>query len=96
VNETQFYIPVAVGPALTTIVVLAGILINNNRLSDLRGEMTGRLIDLRGEITARFADAGNRFNDMRELYHRRARFRKRTFAGSKICSASSSPNSILA
>ena len=60
----QFYISVAVGPAVTTIVVLIGVLINNNRIGDLRMDVNARLT----EMNNRFNDINNRFSDMREIY----------------------------
>ncbi|MBI3208931.1 MAG: hypothetical protein HYZ37_08525 [Candidatus Solibacter usitatus] len=51
-NETQFYISVAVGPAATMVVVLIGVLLNNNRIGDLNN----RISDLRSEMNARLTD----------------------------------------
>jgi hypothetical protein len=56
VSDVQFYLSVAVGPALTMVVVLIGVLLNNNRISDMRSEMS-----------ARFGDMNTRFGDMRSL-----------------------------
>lgn len=47
VNETPFYISMAAGPVATMVVVLIGVLINNNRISDLRSEMSARFNDMR-------------------------------------------------
>ena len=55
-SETQFYVSVAVMPAVTVIIVLIGVLLNNTnmnaRLSDLRGEMNARFEDLRNALRA--------------------------------------------
>ena len=67
-NETQFYISVAVGPAVTMIVVLIGVLINNNRIGDLRMDVNARMTELRSEMNNRFSDINTRFSDMREIY----------------------------
>ena len=74
-NETQFSISVAAGPAVTTIVVLIGVLINNNRIGDLRMDVNARMTELRSEmnnrfsdINTRFSDINTRFSDMREIY----------------------------
>ena len=70
-NETQFYISVAVGPAVTMIVVLIGVLINNNRIGDLRMDMNARLIEMNNrfnDINNRFNDINTRFSDIREIY----------------------------
>ena len=61
VNETQFYISVTVGPAVTMVVVLIGVLINNNRIGDLRMDVNSRMTEMRSEMN-------NRFSDMREMY----------------------------
>lgn len=55
-TDLQFYLSVAIGPAVTMAVVMVGVLINNSRISDLRAEMTGRLGDLRSEMSVRFSD----------------------------------------
>ena len=57
----QFFISVAVGPDVTMIVVLIGVLINNNRIGDLRMDVNSRMTEMRSEMN-------NRFSDMREMY----------------------------
>ena len=68
VNETQFYISVTVGPAVTMVVVLIGVLINNNRIGDLRMDVNSRMTEMRSEMNNRFSDINTRFSDMREIY----------------------------
>mgnify|MGYP001116755482 CR=1 FL=1 len=62
-SDLQFYLSVAIGPALTMLVVMVGVLLNNSRISDLRADMSGRF----GDMGGRFADINARFDDMRAL-----------------------------
>jgi hypothetical protein len=55
-NE-QLYLLVSLPIISNTIVALIGILINNGRLSDLRGHMDDRIDDLKETINAKFATA---------------------------------------
>ena len=54
-NETQFYVSVAVVPAVTVIVVLIGVLLNNTNMNARFDDMNGRFDDLRSEMNARSA-----------------------------------------
>ena len=44
------------------IAVLAGILINNSRMTDIKGDMNTRFLELRTHMDARFNDVDRRFN----------------------------------
>jgi hypothetical protein len=52
-NETQFYMSMAVMPVTTIIIVLIGVLLNN-------ANMNARF----GDLNARFGDMNGRFGDM--------------------------------
>ena len=72
-SEMQFYVSVAVMPTVTIIVVLIGVLLNNNtlnaRLSDLRSEMNARFQGIDGrfeQMNGRFADFYDRLGDVRD------------------------------
>ena len=62
-NETQFYISVAVVPVTTIIIVLIGVLLNNANMNARFGDMNARF----GDISARFADMDRRFTDLKDL-----------------------------
>ncbi|HEY6390084.1 MAG TPA: hypothetical protein VIX89_02330 [Bryobacteraceae bacterium] len=55
-NETQFYISVAVVPVTTIIIVMIGVLLNNANMNVRFGDMVGR-----------FADINTRFTDLKDL-----------------------------
>ena len=54
-SETQFYVSVAVVPAVTVIIVLIGVLLNNTNMNARFDDMNGRFDDLRSEMNARSA-----------------------------------------
>jgi hypothetical protein len=62
-NETQFYISVAVVPVTTIIIVLIGVLLNNANMNARFGDMNARF----GDMNARFADMDRRFTDLKDL-----------------------------
>jgi len=62
-NETQFYISVAVMPVTTIIIVLIGVLLNNANMNARLGDMNARF----GDMNARFADLDRRFTDLKDL-----------------------------
>lgn len=66
-NDTQFYVAIAIAPALSLLIVLGGIIIQNvnlnARLGELRTDIAGRFTDLAG----RFDDTNSRIGDVRDL-----------------------------
>ena len=62
--STQLALTIAV-PTLT---VLVGILINNSRLSDLKGDVNSRISDLRADMNTRFDHVERRFDDMKDMW----------------------------
>jgi hypothetical protein len=58
-SDVQFYVSVAVMPTVTIIVVLIGVLLNNNTLN-------ARLSDLWSEMNARFGEVNSRLGDVRD------------------------------
>jgi len=62
-NETQFYISVAIVPVTTIIIVLIGVLLNNANMNARFGDISARFAD----INARFADMDRRFTDLKDL-----------------------------
>jgi len=62
-NETQFYISVAVMPVTTIIIVLIGVLLNNANMNARFADMNARF----GDMNARFGDMDRRFTDLKEL-----------------------------
>ena len=48
--------------------VLAGILINSSRLSELKSDMNSRLAELRTHMDVRFNAVDQRFDDMRDMW----------------------------
>ncbi|MBM3775586.1 MAG: hypothetical protein FJW37_10550 [Acidobacteria bacterium] len=70
-NETQFYVSVAVLPITTIVIVLIGVLLNNNnmnsqmklmdsRISDLKDLFRAEIARLESEMLARFAGLDTR------------------------------------
>jgi hypothetical protein len=57
VTNEQIYLAIGLPIISNTIVVLFGILINNNRLSDLRAHVDSRLGDLKDLMNAKFDTA---------------------------------------
>ncbi len=55
--DNSLFVPIALAALPNMLAVLAGILINNSRLTDLRSHMD-----------ARFDAVDNRFNEMRDLW----------------------------
>ena len=55
-SETQFYVPVAVMPTVTIIIVLIGVLLNNTNMNARLNDMNGRFDDLRSEMNARIGE----------------------------------------
>jgi hypothetical protein len=62
-NETQFYISVAVMPVTTIIIVLIGVLLNNANLNARFADMNARF----GDMNGRFGDMDRRFADLKDL-----------------------------
>ena len=67
-TPTQFYISLAVIPAMTFLIVMIGVLLNNSRLSSMRIEMNNRFNDLRdvlrSEISRNHSEALARFSEV--------------------------------
>ena len=61
-NDTQFYISVAVTPATTFVIVMIGVLLNNARLSDLRDLLRAEIAKGHSELLAKFAELDNRID----------------------------------
>jgi hypothetical protein len=61
-NETQI-LTIALSTVPTTLTVLVGILINNNRLND----MNLRIAELRSHMDSRFDGVDRRFEEMKDL-----------------------------
>jgi hypothetical protein len=59
---------IALAAVPTRLAVLAGILINNARLSDTNARVSESIRDLRGHMDARFNDVDRRFDEMRDLW----------------------------
>jgi len=57
-------VTIALAAVPNMLAVLAGILINNSRLTDLNSRVT----DLRGHMDTRFNDVDRRFDEMRDLW----------------------------
>ncbi len=62
-SDTQILM-IALAVAPNVLVVLVGILINNSRLTDLRGHMDSRFAD----VDRRFDGVDRRFDEMRDLW----------------------------
>ena len=65
-NESQI-LPITLASLPTMLTVLIGILINNSRLTDLKGEMNSRL----GDVNSRIGDVNSRIDDMRSHMDKR-------------------------
>ena len=64
-NETQFYLSVAVMPGVTILVVLLGILLNNSRFNTIEARMTAW--DARFDLlVGKVADIDNRLSRLEE------------------------------
>ena len=61
-SEVQFYVSVAVMPAVTVIIVPVGVLLNNRNMNARFNDMNGRFNDLSG----RFDDVNARIDDLRK------------------------------
>jgi len=63
-SETQFYISVAVMPVTTIIIVLIGVLLNNNsmnnRLNDLKELLRAEIAKSHSELLMKFAELDQR------------------------------------
>jgi hypothetical protein len=69
-SETSL-LTIALAPVPNMLAVLAGILINNSRLSDTNariGETNASVRELRGHMDTRFNDVDRRFDEMRDLW----------------------------
>jgi hypothetical protein len=61
-------ITIALATVPNILAVLAGILINNSRLTDLKSAMNSRLAELRTHMDVRFNAVDQRFDDMRDMW----------------------------
>jgi hypothetical protein len=59
---------VALSIGVPTLAVLAGILNNNSRLSDLRSDMNTRFSEVRADMKTRFDHVDRRFDDMKDTW----------------------------
>jgi hypothetical protein len=59
---------IALAAAPNMLAVLAGILINNSRLSDTNARLNDSIRDLRSHMDSRFNDVDRRFDEMRDLW----------------------------
>jgi hypothetical protein len=66
-NDTQI-LTIALAMVPNVIAVLVGILINNARLTDLKGEMNTHRLEMRSYMDARFNAIDRRFDDMRDMW----------------------------
>jgi hypothetical protein len=69
-SETSL-LTIALAAVPNMLAVLAGILINNSRLSDTNariGETNASVRELRGHMDTRFNDVDRRFDEMRDLW----------------------------
>jgi len=71
-NETQFYISVAVMPLTTIVIVLIGVLLNNSnmnaRISDLKDLFRAEIGKLESEMLAKFAELDNRLSRLESRF----------------------------
>lgn len=51
-NPVQFYLAIAVAPVTTVIIVLVGVLLNNQNMNNRMAEVNNRLTDFRQLLTA--------------------------------------------
>ncbi|MEO5923544.1 MAG: hypothetical protein ABIR70_06935 [Bryobacteraceae bacterium] len=66
-TDTQI-LTIALATVPNILAVLAGILINNSRLTDLKSDMNTRLAELRTHMDSRFNSVDRRFDDMRDMW----------------------------
>ena len=66
--DNSLFVPIALAAVPNMLAVLAGILINNSRLSDTNARLSGAIRDLRGHMDARFTDVDGRLDEMRDLW----------------------------
>ncbi len=59
---------IALAAVPNMLAVLAGILINNSRLSDTNARLNDSIRDLRSHMDSRFNDVDRRFDEMRDLW----------------------------
>jgi hypothetical protein len=59
---------IALAAVPNMLAVLAGILINNSRLSDTNARLNDSIRDLRTHMDSRFNDVDRRFDEMRDLW----------------------------
>ena len=67
VDNSQI-LTIALAAAPNMLAVLAGILINNSRLSDTNARLNDSIRDLRSHMDSRFNDVDRRFDEMRDLW----------------------------
>jgi len=56
VSPEQFYVSVAIGPAVTLIVVLVGVFLNNSRINQFENSLNKRIDDLDRHLNQRIDD----------------------------------------
>jgi hypothetical protein len=66
-SDTQI-LTIALAALPTMITVLIGILINNSRLTDLRGHMDARFLESDRRVDAMKDEMNRRFDDMRDTW----------------------------
>jgi hypothetical protein len=59
---------IALAAVPNMLAVLAGILINNSRLSDTNARLNDSIRDLRSHMDSRFNDVDRRFDEIRDLW----------------------------
>lgn len=59
---------IALATVPNMLAVLAGILINNSRLGDLKTDMNLRMAELRSHMDSRFNSVDRQFSDTRDLW----------------------------
>ncbi len=66
-SDTQI-LTIVLATVPNIIAVLAGILINNSRMTDMKGDMNTRFLELRTHMDARFNAVDHRFDDMKDTW----------------------------
>jgi hypothetical protein len=66
-SDTQI-LTIALAAVPNMLAVLAGILINNARLSDTNARLSESIRDLRGHMDTRFNDVDRRFDETRDVW----------------------------
>jgi hypothetical protein len=61
-NETQFYVSVAVMPAATFVIVMIGVLLNNYRLNDVRDLLRAGIGKSHSELLVKFVELDTRLS----------------------------------